>query len=157
MQALGLTSRVPSDGDAELDRLIKEAAEKITRFDAPQAFSASAADGVIIDIRSQDARELHGVIPGSLHIPRTVLEWRVALDSPWRNVHLAGPDQRLILICDHGYSSILAASNLVQLGFHRAGDVIGGFEAWREHGLPVAPWRRRPAQAGALPGSGPPE
>ena len=157
MQALGLTSRVPSDGDAELDRLIKEAAEKITRFDAPQAFSASAADGVIIDIRSQDARELHGVIPGSLHIPRTVLEWRLALDSQWRNLHLGGRDQQLILICDHGYSSILAASNLVELGFYRAGDVIGGFEAWKHQGLPTAPFRPRLATAGGLPGTGPPE
>src|SRR5437763_1596694 len=62
---------------------------------------------------------------------RFVLEWRIALDSPWRNAHLGGFDQQLILICDHGYSSILATSNLVQLGFYRAGDVIGGFEAWR--------------------------
>jgi rhodanese-related sulfurtransferase len=95
--------------------LIDEAIERITRLEPPKAFSASAADAVIIDIRSQDARELEGVIPGSLHIPRTVLEWRIALDSPWRNGHLGGLDQQLILICDHGYSSILAASNLVQL------------------------------------------
>jgi rhodanese-related sulfurtransferase len=137
--------------------LVNEAAEQITRFSALEAFSASAADGFIIDIRSQDARELHGVIPGSLLIPRTVLEWRVALDSPWRNLHLGGLDQRLILICDHGYSSILAASNLVQLGFYRAGDVIGGFESWKDNGLPIAPCRHRLSTVGALPGTGPPE
>ena len=117
----------------------------------------SAADGLIIDIRSQDARARHGVIPGSLHIPRTVLEWRIALDSPWRNLHVGGLDQRLVLICDHGYSSILAASNLIQLGFHRAADVIGGFEAWDEARLPVAPFRQRLARNSALPGTGPPE
>jgi rhodanese-related sulfurtransferase len=93
----------------------------------------------------------------SLAFPRTVLEWRVALDSPWRNRYLAGLDQRLILICDHGYSSILAASNLVQLGFHRAADVIGGFEAWKEDGLPVAPCRRRLAATDALPGTARPD
>jgi rhodanese-related sulfurtransferase len=142
---------------ALLDRLIDEAAGRITRLDAPQAFAASATDGVIIDIRSQDARDLHGVIPGSFHIPRTVLEWRVAVDSPWRNRHLGGLDQQLILICDHGYSSILAASNLVQLGFHRAADVIGGFEAWQHNGLPVAPSSPPASAAGALPGTGPPE
>jgi hypothetical protein len=71
--------------------------------------------------------------------------------------HLGGLDQRLILICDHGYSSILAASNLVQLGFYRAGDVIGGFEAWRNEALPVVPCPRRLSVAGALPGLGPPE
>lgn len=140
-----------------LDRLIDEAAGQITRLEAPEAFSASAADAVIIDIRSQDTRELECVIPGSLHIPRTVLEWRVARDSPWRNHHLGGLDQQLILICDHGYSSILAASNLVQLGFYRAGDVIGGFEAWAEAGLPIAPCPYRFPAAGTLPGLGPPE
>lgn len=142
---------------SSLDRLVREAAEQITRFDASEAFSASTADGVIVDIRSQDAREVYGIIPGSLHIPRTVLEWRIALDSPWRNPHLGGLDQQLILICDHGCSSILAASNLVQLGFYRAGDVIGGFEAWKHNALPIAPFGRRAATAGALPGTGPPE
>ncbi len=109
-----------------LDRLVNEATARITRLDAPEAFLASAADAVIIDIRSQDSRELYGVIPGSLHIPRTVLEWRVAVDSPWRNAHLGGLDQQLMLICDHGYSSILGASNLVQLGFYRAGTSLAG-------------------------------
>lgn len=151
--------RVPATNGkpGALDRLVEEAARRIARFTASEAFSGAAADGVIIDIRSQDARELHGVIPGSLHIPRTVLEWRVAVDSPWRNPYLGGLEQQLILICDHGYSSILAAGNLVELGFHRAGDVIGGFEAWARHGLPIAPWRPRRSAADALPGTGPPE
>jgi rhodanese-related sulfurtransferase len=146
-----------NSGGGPLEQLLTEAEGRITRFAAPDAFSAATPGGVIIDIRSQDARERHGIIPGSLHIPRTVLEWRIALDSPWRNRHLGGPGQRLILICDHGYSSILAARNLVQLGFHRAGDVIGGFEAWAEEGLPIAPCRRRLSAAGALPGMGAPE
>ncbi|HET8977293.1 MAG TPA: rhodanese-like domain-containing protein, partial [Solirubrobacteraceae bacterium] len=140
-----------------LARLVEEAARRITRLSPVEAFAVSAADGLIIDIRSQDARAHHGVIPGSLHIPRTVLEWRIALDSPWRNLHVGGLDQRLVLICDHGYSSILAASNLIQLGFHRAADVIGGFEAWDEARLPVAPFRQRLARDCALPGTGPPE
>jgi rhodanese-related sulfurtransferase len=160
VEALGLSSCEPSHGGGErrsLDHLVNEAAEQITRFDALAAFSASAANGLILDIRSQDTRELRGIIPGSVHIPRTVLEWRIALDSPWRNPHLGGLDQQLILICDHGYSSILAASNLVQLGFYRAGDVIGGFEAWKRDRLPIAPCRHRLATAGAVPGMGPPE
>jgi len=147
-------------GHGSLARLIDESARRITRFTPPDAFSAVAAgegDDLIIDIRSQDARERDGVVPGSLHIPRTVLEWRIAVDSPWRNPHLGGVAQRLILICDHGYSSILAAGNLIELGFHRSGDVIGGFEAWANQGLPVAAWRSRPSLGGALPGTGPPE
>jgi rhodanese-related sulfurtransferase len=160
VRTLGLapaTSPIRDDEPRSLERLVNEAAEQITRFSAPQAFAASTSDGLIVDIRSHDARDLYGVVPGSLHVPRTVLEWRIALDSPWRNPHLGGLDQRLILICDHGYSSILAARNLVQLGFHRAGDVIGGFEVWRDSGLPVAPCRRGLPTAGVLPGTGPPD
>jgi rhodanese-related sulfurtransferase len=162
VSALRVLRSEPSIGTGEhhgraLERLINNAAEQIDRLSASEAFLAAAGDGVIIDIRSQDVRELHGVIPGSLHIPRTVLEWRVAHDSPWRNLHLGGLEQRLILICDHGYSSILAASNLVQLGFYRAADVIGGFESWKVNGLPVVPYRRRLSTVGALPGTGPPD
>jgi rhodanese-related sulfurtransferase len=144
-------------GCGSLDRLIEEAAARITRLEARETSAAVAAGGVIVDIRSADARVLHGVIPGSLHIPRSVLEWRIALDSPWRNRYLGGADQQLILICDHGYSSILAAASLVELGFHRAGDVIGGSEAWRASGLAVEPHRHRGATVGGLPGTGPPE
>jgi rhodanese-related sulfurtransferase len=146
-----------AQGPLTLDRLVDQAAKRVTRLEPSAAFAASRADGLIIDIRSHDARELDGVIPGSLHIPRTVLEWRVALDSPWRSAYVGGLDQQLIVICDHGCSSVLAASNLVQLGFHRAGDVIGGFDAWKRDGLPIAPCRDRPLAAGILPGTGPPD
>ena len=146
-----------SPDDRSLERLVDRAAGRIVRFSAPEAFSACAAGGLLIDIRSPDARERHGIIPGSLHIPRTVLEWRVALDSPWRNRHLGGRDQRLILICDHGYSSILAASNLIELGFYRAGDVIGGFASWKHHGFPIAPFRHQSSSVDGLPGTGPPD
>jgi rhodanese-related sulfurtransferase len=147
----------PDEGRCTLGRLVEDAAARITRLSAPDAFAASAGGGIIIDIRSRDARVRDGVVPGSVHIPRTVLEWRIALDSPWRNRHLDGLDQRLILICDHGYSSVLAASNLVALGFHRAGDVVGGFASWQDHGLPVAPCRDRWSTDDALPGTGPPD
>src|SRR5579884_3692439 len=154
MSTLRTYGNAEAAGSASLDRLLDEASRTITRLQAPEA---AAAEGLIIDIRSQDARELHGVIPGSLHIPRTVLEWRIALDSPWRSPYVGGADQQLILVCDHGYSSILAAGNLVDLGFHRAGDVIGGFEAWTSAGLPTAACRRRPSVERELPGTGPPE
>jgi rhodanese-related sulfurtransferase len=158
IRAVPLPAATPSEGPGRsLNGFVEEAAKQITRFSALEAFAACAADGVILDSRSEDAREGHGVIPGSLHIPRTVLEWRVALDSPWRNAHLGGPDQLLILICDHGYSSILAARNLVELGFDRAGDIVGGFAAWEAYRLPIARCRHRASTLGALPGTGPPE
>lgn len=152
--------RLAPDGHGNahsLQGLVERAARRIARLSPAGAMLAANAGALIIDIRSEDARQREGIIPGSLHIPRTVLEWRVALDSPWRNPHLGGLDQRLILICDHGYSSILAASNLVELGFHRPGDVIGGIEAWRRLGLPLARWRGRPRALDELPGMGGPD
>ncbi len=84
-------------------------------------------------------------------MPLSVLQWRVDPDSDWRNPHVGGLDTRLILICDHGESSSLAAASLRELGFTRAGDVIGGLEAWLAAGLPVT---EAPPAGGGLPGRG---
>jgi rhodanese-related sulfurtransferase len=108
----------------------------------------------LVDIRAQVARERLGAIPGSIHIPRTVLEWRLAPDSQWRNPHI-DRRERLILICDHGYSSSLAAATLVELGCEAA-DVVGGFDAWVEANLPITEITELPDPL-TLPGMGPPE
>jgi rhodanese-related sulfurtransferase len=138
-----------------IDRLLADAAERILRLEPSEAFAAASAGALLIDIRARDARERNGVIPGALHLPRTVLEWRVDSDSAWRNPAVGGIEQQLILVCDQGYASVLAAAALVQLGFARAGDVIGGFEAWVAAGLPVVPAPAPPP--GLLPGMGPPD
>jgi rhodanese-related sulfurtransferase len=130
-----------------LAELLAEAAAKIERV-APAEAAASGA--LIVDIRSQDSRERDGVVPGALHVPRTVLEWRADPRGDWRSAELVAAP-RVLLLCDHGYSSILAAATLVDLGY-RAGDVVGGFEAWRAAGLPVR--AAGPAPDG-LPGFGP--
>ncbi|RDI73673.1 Rhodanese-like domain [Gaiella occulta] len=134
-----------SPGRRSLAELFADAHARIERLDPVQAHRATRSGALLIDIRSDLDRERDGVVPGALHIPRTVLEWRVDPDSPRRNPHVGGLDQQLILLCDHGYSSVFAAVTLVELGFARAGDVIGGYAAWRDAGLPTAParpWRR---------------
>ena len=138
-----------------LDDLLAEAADRIVRFAPADAHRATESGALLIDIRSDGDRERDGIVPGSLHVPRTVLEWRFDLDSPWRNPHLGGLDQQIILLCDHGCSTIFAAATLVDLGYANAGDVIGGYVAWRDAGLPTAEaprWRRgadEPAGMGA--------
>jgi rhodanese-related sulfurtransferase len=139
-----------------IDELVAEARAQITRCSPAEAQAAVAGGALIVDIRADDARARDGIVPGSLHLPRTVLEWRVAPEGTWRNPHVGGLDRELVLICDHGYSSSLAAATLVRLGFSGAGDVIGGFEAWVAAGLPVSqPSRPRPP--GQLPGLAPPD
>ena len=81
------------------------------------AYDAMQAGALLIDIRSSEDRERDGIVPGSLHIPRTVLEWRMAPDSDWRNPTSAGVDSEIIVICDHGDSSVFADGKLVDLGF----------------------------------------
>jgi len=135
-----------------LDELLESAAGRIVRVDPTEAHAAIEDGALLVDIRSDIDRERDGIVPGSLHIPRTVLEWRLAPDSAWRNPH-ADTGRRLILLCDHGWSSILAAATLAQLGLTGVGDVIGGFVAWREAGLPTAtapPCRRAPGEPAGM-------
>jgi rhodanese-related sulfurtransferase len=132
---------------SSLEELLARAIEKIDRV-APE--SAAASGALLVDIRSRDSRERDGVVPGALHVPRTVLEWRADPQGAWRNPELVAAE-RVLLLCDHGYSSIFAAAQLVDLGY-AAGDVVGGFEAWRAAGLPVT--AARPPHDG-LPGMGP--
>jgi rhodanese-related sulfurtransferase len=134
-----------------IDDLLAEARSRIARYTPAEA---SAADVVLVDLRSNDERGRDGVIPGSIHVPRSVLEWRCDPGSGWSNPNVADRSLPLVLVCAHGYSSSFAAAALVELGFERAGDLVGGFEAWREAGLPVA---AAPPPDEALPGMGGPE
>ena len=95
-----------------LDDLLAAARARIVRYTPTEAHKATQSGALLIDIRSDTDRARNGIVPGSLHIPRTVLEWRADLDSPWRNHRLEKLDQQLILICDHGYATILAAAVL---------------------------------------------
>jgi rhodanese-related sulfurtransferase len=136
--------------------LLGEAWARIERLTPAEALAAAGAGALIVDIRSDADRERTGVVPGSLHVPRTVLEWRLDPAGEWHSPYAPPLDRQVLVLCDHGYSSSLAAAVLVELGFERAGDVIGGVAAWRDAGLPVvpAPPEREP---GVLPGMAPPE
>src|SRR5918995_6684203 len=113
--------------------LLADARSRIAPRPTPAEVStAMAAGALVVDLRSDDERRRDGVIPGSLHVPRSVLEWRADPDSPWRNPVLADLERQVILVCAHGYSSSLAAASLRELGFERATDLEGGFEAWRQ-------------------------
>ena len=133
-----------------IDRLFEDAGRRIRRYLPAEAFEAARHGALVVDIRSTDARRRDGVIPGAVHVPRTVLEWRVA-SVEWKNPALEGA--RLILVCDHGYSSVLAAATLVELGCE-CGDVIGGFEAWAAAGLRT---KHAGPEHDGLPGMGPPD
>ena len=120
-----------------VDELLAEARARLLRLEPADAFAAMEAGSALIDLRSDDERRRNGVVPGSFHVPRSVLEWRLDPDCEFRNPALADPGAHVILMCAEGYSSSLAAATLQELGFARATDVAGGFAAWAEAGLPV--------------------
>ena len=92
---------------------------------------------MLIDIRGDSQIARDGTVPGALVVARNVLEWRLDPDSEQRHPQAPGLGDRVILLCDEGYQSSLAAATLQQMGFTFATDVAGGFQAWREAGLPV--------------------
>jgi rhodanese-related sulfurtransferase len=137
-----------------VDDLLADARARIRRYEPAEALAAQRAGALLVDTRSVDERRRDGIVPGSLHVPRSVLEWRLDPASRWHNPHASDLDREVVLLCAHGYSSTLAAATLAELGFRSVGDVVGGFEAWAATGLPVVP---APDSAAALPGSGPPD
>ena len=110
-----------------IDELLAKARARLDRVDPAAAQAAMDAGALMVDIRSESQRARDGAVPGSMFIPRNTLEWRV---EQMRDASC------VILMCDEGYQSSLAAATLRDLGLE-ATDLIGGFQAWREAGLPV--------------------
>jgi rhodanese-related sulfurtransferase len=120
-----------------VDDLVVEARAMLMRLTPEQALEGLEHGALLVDVRTTEQRAEHGVIPGAVPIGLNVLEWRLDPSSEWRIPQATGHDLRVIVFCQEGYSSSLAAARLQSLGLSRATDVIGGFEAWRDAGLPV--------------------
>jgi MFS family permease len=137
--------------------LLADAQSRIApRLEPAEAFAAVREGAVLVDLRSNDERWREGVIPGSIHIPRSVLEWRLDPDSGYSNPHVR-LEQRVIVFCAHGFSSSFAAATLRELGCRTSTDIVGGFAGWKAAGLPVLDAGERDEFSdGELPGMGPP-
>jgi len=122
-----------------IDDLLAAARERIDRVEPEEAASEMSAGALLVDIRSESQRSDDGVIPGAAYHPRNVLEWRMDPASEHSDPAVGGLDRRVIVVCNEGYQSGLAAATLRDIGFTRAADLVGGFQAWRGAGLPVAP------------------
>ena len=120
-----------------VDELLAEARSRLTRLDPDEAAAAIRDGALLIDIRSESQRAADGVVPGSLFVARNVLEWRCDPSSEHRDPRIDGRERQLILMCNEGYQSSLAAATLHELGLTRTTDLAGGFQAWRAAGLPV--------------------
>lgn len=111
---------------------------RLRRFGPHDTARAITAGAVLVDIRPEAQRREHGEVPGALLIERNVLEWRCDPTSPDRlPAFEEAADTVVIIMCQEGYASSLAATSLQDLGLARATDLDGGFRAWADAGLPT--------------------
>lgn len=120
-----------------IDDVLVDARARLDRLSPAQASRAAERGALLIDIRPAAQRALEGEVPDALVIERNVLEWRLDPASAHRIPQATGYDVQPIVFCSEGYTSSLAAAALLDLGLHRATDVVGGFAAWRAAGLPT--------------------
>jgi rhodanese-related sulfurtransferase len=124
------------DRAESVEDLLSEARRGLARLAPPEAVQAMQEGAVLVDIRSDTQRSSDGVIPEAVFVARNVLEWRLDPACDDRDPVLARRNHKLIVICNQGYQSSLAAATLQRFGL-QATDVVGGFQAWRDAGLPV--------------------
>jgi rhodanese-related sulfurtransferase len=120
--------------------LLDEARAHITRRTPQEAAEAMRHGAILVDLRPTEYRWRFGEVPGAIAVSRHVLEWRLDVTSEHRLSQLrpGDRDQEIVLMCNEGYTSSLAAHQVMtQLGLTHVTDVVGGFAAWREAGLPT--------------------
>ncbi|WP_369252650.1 rhodanese-like domain-containing protein [Streptomyces sp. R41] len=121
-----------------IDELLEQVREGLDRVEAKEAYEAAqAGEALLVDTRYAALRERDGLIPGALVVERNELEWRLDPQGSHRTQEATSHDLRVVVFCNEGYASSLAAASLRQLGLHRATDLVGGFQAWKSAGLPV--------------------
>jgi rhodanese-related sulfurtransferase len=121
---------------AAIDTILAQARTRLDRLSVHDAYTAAQAGAPLVDIRPQINRKIEGEIPGAMVIDRNTLEWRLDPASSSR-IREAAYDAWIVLFCNEGYASSLAATSLQDLGIEAATDIVGGFRAWRAAGLPT--------------------
>ena len=118
-------------GRAAVEVLLERARAGLDRVQPEQLATEVANGAIMIDIRPAEQRARDGELPAAVVIDRNVLEWRLDPTSPHRAALGIGHQTRLIVVCNEGYSSSLAAATLRELGLVRATDLVGGYQGWR--------------------------
>ena len=135
-----------------VDELLTAARRQIDRVEPGQLGAEHAAGALVVDIRPAEQRCTDGALIGAVVIDRNVLEWRLDPASPWKVPEVTGYEQRMILVCNEGYASTLAAATLRMLGIEQAADLAGGVQALLEQGF--EPATVLPGVAASAPGRG---
>ncbi|SDG38333.1 Rhodanese-related sulfurtransferase [Lentzea fradiae] len=126
---------------SKLDAILDEARSHLRRLEPHEVHALE--DALVVDIRPARNRLAEGEIENSVVVERIVLEWRLDPAGEWRLPGFTA-DTTVVVVCNEGYSSSLAARDLQRVGLVNATDLVGGFRAWREAGLPVVPGGSEP-------------
>ncbi|GAA1880105.1 rhodanese-like domain-containing protein [Lapillicoccus jejuensis] len=118
------------DSRPAIDRVLDESREGMRRTQVGELLALVDAGALVVDTRPVEQRERDGELPGALVVDRNVLEWRLDPTSPNRLDVADDPDRVVVVVCNEGYSSSLAAESLRRLGLRNATDLEGGFQAW---------------------------
>ena len=115
-----------------IDDMLAEARRRLPGRVRPEELAAAmAADALVVDTRSEAQRRRDGELPGAVVIERNVLEWRLDPASPHRLEEAGDYERQIVVVCDEGYASSLAAASLQDLGLVNATDLDGGYQAWK--------------------------
>ncbi len=114
-----------------IDELLAAARRRLRRVAPDEVAGLLAAGALVVDIRPFENRSVEGEIPGAVVIDRNVLEWRLDPTCEHRIPEAVDHDVHVVIVCNEGYQSSLAAATLQDLGLHRATDLTGGYRAWR--------------------------
>ena len=127
-----------------VDQLLDEARGRLPYRSSPEEVLRKMQDGTLVfDVRGDEQQRRDGLIPGAIVIRRNVLEWRCDPQSIWHHANVTHYDQKIIVVCDEGYQSSLAAANLQLMGMRNATDMEGGFQLWKQSGLPIVRYSNR--------------
>ncbi len=120
------------DGDDRhsIEEILAEARAKLDRVDPAHLAGEHASGALIVDIRPAEQRSRDGALPWAVVIDRNVLEWRLDPACPHHIADASDYDTRIVIVCNEGHQSSLAAAQLRAIGLLRATDLIGGFQAW---------------------------
>jgi rhodanese-related sulfurtransferase len=115
-----------------VDEILAAARSRIAPRARPEDLAAALAAGaLVVDTRATEFRQRDGDLPGALVVERNVLEWRLDPSSPHRLPDMDDPARQVIVVCDEGFASSLAAASLLDLGLTNVTDLEGGYQAWR--------------------------
>jgi rhodanese-related sulfurtransferase len=135
----GSVVTTPPPGSFGIDEILAAARGRLDRLSPLLAHRAQRGGAILVDIRPAAQRAAHGEVPCAIVIERNVLEWRLDPRSDARLTFAGRYDLPVVVFCQEGYTSSLAAAALQDLGLFRATDLTGGFAAWQAAGLPTLP------------------